>query len=233
MSTTEETTAGAGAAAERPESRVYEVSYLLVPSLDEAGRSSAVDALRAHVEGKGGTIISEVYPELIELSYPMDHITAGKRTSVRSAFFGWMFVELDPGEAPTVKSAVEGEGSVIRSLLVQTSRTQAETPTHYSFGRFAPTAETVEVTAPMPPADEPKEEVVEEEVDKAIDELVGGGDDEGVRETAPAAVTPAGEAPDTAAHTDTGAETTTDASPAPEAASEEPAGADAPKEDTK
>lgn len=193
---TEETTAVAGAASESSETRVYEVSYLLVPSLDEAGRSSAVDAIRAHVEGKGGTIINEVYPELIELSYPMDHVAGGKRTHVATAYFGWLFFEAEPAQVPELQQAVAGDPNVVRALTLTTTRTQAETPTHYTFGRF--TAGSVEETteAPVRKEEEEKGEIVEEEVDKAIDELVGEGDDEKATDPASAADTPKEDAPE-------------------------------------
>src|SRR5258708_36612471 len=69
---------------------VYEIGYLLVPSLpaeripEEAGR------MRELVEKYGGTLIAEEDPKLRELSYPMQRMISHKRETFASAYFGWV-----------------------------------------------------------------------------------------------------------------------------------------------
>jgi ribosomal protein S6 len=155
------------------EKRVYEIGYHLVPTLDERARGDAVDALRKAVEDRGGLILNEVYPELIDLSYEMTHDMLGKRHRFETAYFGWMFVELSGGEIPEIERYLQASEQILRALAVQTTREHALASTSYSFNKEGSfTLHTEEEEEVEDREEEDKGELSEEEVDKAIDDLV-------------------------------------------------------------
>lgn len=178
----EETIAASSAAADERERRIYEFSYLLAPTLDESGRSSALDALRGYVEGEQGTIINETYPELLDLAYAMDYQVAGKRTEVETAYFGWMFLELLPEDMEALKEKIDHDQNIVRYLLLTSTRELATAPSTINFKRGVASPQKWEVEEKEEETkeeseEEPKEEMSEEEVDQAIDDLVSEEED--------------------------------------------------------
>lgn len=102
--------------------RVYEVSYLLVPSLDDDAALARANAVKAFFTEKGIEIISEEAPRLIDLAYVMERVINHKRAKFTQAYFGWVKFEATPGDVDAVKTFVEAEEAVIRSLIVKTIR---------------------------------------------------------------------------------------------------------------
>lgn len=169
-----EATAGSSVSAEERERRIYELSYLLAPSLDESGRSAAVESIRAAVEGEQGTIINEVFPDFLELAYPMDHFVEGKRQRVTSAYFGWLFFEVLPERLEAIREALSREAAVVRFLLVAATQEQAHAATMVNFRRGTVTASEVREDEKAEEKSAPEAAPLsEEEVDRAIEDLVG------------------------------------------------------------
>jgi ribosomal protein S6 len=158
---------------------LYELAYHLVPALNEEGRAVQVDALRKLIEGDGGTIVHETYPEHFELAYTMQRHIAGSIVRFDTSYLGWMNFEADAQFIPGIQDACDRNESIIRVLLVKTEREliarevrpvaikgsdAAAIPTKTSEPKTLGKAEGED--------DVPKEEMSEEEVDKAIEELV-------------------------------------------------------------
>jgi ribosomal protein S6 len=177
----ETTTPSAPEAAESviaDEKRVYEIGYHLIPALDENARGDAVDALRKAVEERNGLILNEVYPELIDLAYEMPHDLLGKRHRYTTAYFGWMFCEIEPAQLEEVQEYLKGNEHILRSLVIVTDRAHALSSTSYSFKKEGSMMlhsedEDEEGAEEEDTTPEPKGELSVEEVDKAIDDLVG------------------------------------------------------------
>ncbi len=162
------------------EKRIYEIGYHLIPSLDENARGDAVDALRKAVEDHGGLILNETYPELIDLAYEMTHAMLGKRYRYTTAYFGWMFCEMDPAKLAEVEAFLKAHDSILRSIVVVTDRAHALASTSYSFKKEGSMMlhtedeeESEESEGESEQTTEEQGEISEEEVDKAIGELIG------------------------------------------------------------
>lgn len=160
------------------EKRIYEIGYHLIPALDENARGDAVDALRKAVEDHDGLILSETYPELIDLSYEMSHDMLGKRHRYTTAYFGWMFCQLEPAHLAEIQEYLKGNEHILRSIVVITDKEHALAATSYSFkkdGSMMLHSDEDEEAGEEEETgeEEPKGELSEEEVDKAIDDLVG------------------------------------------------------------
>lgn len=103
--------------------RVYEVGYLLLPSVPEERVQSEVLKIKDLIKEAQGTLISEEDPKYRTLAYEMV-----KRTSATGimryteAYFGWMKFEADASHLPLMKDKLDHSDTVLRYLLVKTVR---------------------------------------------------------------------------------------------------------------
>lgn len=102
------------------EKKLYELSFLLAPSLGETDVAEEFSEISSLVEKRGGAIRSSSTPLMRELSYPMAKVSVGHRDEHGSAYFGWMFFEGDPSEVSSIVTEVNMRPKVIRSLLIET-----------------------------------------------------------------------------------------------------------------
>ncbi len=104
------------------EPRVYEVSYLLVPSLREEDLDSQVTAVNQLIEQLGGSHIAGDQPQLIDLAYDMVKVIDNKNYKFSQGYFGWTKFELAPSALAELKAAIEKNPNIIRFLLIATVR---------------------------------------------------------------------------------------------------------------
>ena len=160
---------------------VYEIAFHVVPVLDEETRTSVVEGIRKSVESRGGTILGEHHPQLLDLSYPMDRQIQGKRSIFHSAYFGWLFAELPKALIEEVQEELAHAETIIRFLVTRTEKAVALEGAEYTFARKGSAYEvSADEVIEVEPQTQEKEEVSEEELDEAIDSLVG--DDEEPKE---------------------------------------------------
>ncbi len=101
--------------------RVYELGYLLVPTIPETEAENAVGKLKELIEKLEGKIVSEGAPEFIDLAYTMEKTIASKKAKYSQAYFGWTKLEAAPEAIESMKKALDLNAEVIRYLLVKTS----------------------------------------------------------------------------------------------------------------
>ena len=102
--------------------KIYELSYLLVPSIAEELVGSQVESINTAVREKVAIFISEEAPRLIDLAYPMVHTVGNKKLKFDSAYFGWVKFELEPGSVEELKHVFARDEQIVRTLLVKTVR---------------------------------------------------------------------------------------------------------------
>jgi predicted flap endonuclease-1-like 5' DNA nuclease len=119
---TEKNTTGSSQGAFAPEPRVYELGYLLMPSVDEGDLSKERDALVALITKYQGIVIDEGQPVLIDLAYAMDKMINNKKHTFTQGYFGWIKFDVAPTETEAFAQEVEAFGNLIRSLLIKTVR---------------------------------------------------------------------------------------------------------------
>lgn len=110
------------------ESRIYELGYLMMPTLAEGEISQETATLKALVEENGGVIIAEQTTQQITLAYSMQQVVNGKREMFETAHFGGMKFEIEPSAIMSLKKALDGDRNLLRYIIFKTVRenTRAE-----------------------------------------------------------------------------------------------------------
>ena len=140
------------------EMTIYEVGYLIVPTVPEDDIGSKVALLRDAIE-KSGMILSENAPEMRVLAYEMTKELGGKKRRFHKAYFGAIVFQAPARDISRIKKDIEGKDEVLRSLFIKRTRESLAAAT-------APAARQKSVPT------EKKKEVNNEEIDNAIEELV-------------------------------------------------------------
>jgi ribosomal protein S6 len=150
--------------------RVYEVGYLLLPSIPEEHIPEAVTAIKAVIKGAHGVSLSEEDPRLRPLAYEMTKHIGTENVRFNTAYFGSMKFEVVGNELPTIKAGLEALDSMLRFLIIKIGREQV----HIS--RPVSTNEDVETVGDLPvqagEAQFVPEVSSQDELDKSIDALV-------------------------------------------------------------
>lgn len=151
------------------DARVYEVGYLLVPTISEEVLPAEYGNIKELVASFGGQMISDEMPKLITLAYPMIKVVANVRSKFDTAYFGWVKFEMDPGQVLLLKKKLDIDPKIIRFLIIKTVKENTIAAKRFvqrdSFRKKA-VAQTGEGEAA------PVEEINKEEIDKEIDAMV-------------------------------------------------------------
>ncbi|MEI6843255.1 MAG: 30S ribosomal protein S6 [bacterium] len=147
---------------------VYEVSYLLLPSLAEEQVPAKMASIRDAVEKVGGEVISFENPILIDLAYPMTKVVLTVRTKCQKAYFGWMKFEMSKEGIEAVKKALDANDDVLRYLIIKTVRENTLVSGKMMLKKEEQVKKLDETADEIPP----EELSTPEEIDKSIDDLV-------------------------------------------------------------
>ncbi len=150
-------------------SRVYELGYLLVPTITEETLGAEVNKLKSMIDAVGGIHIADEFPKNIPLAYDMQKVINNKNETFSQAHFGWMKFEVSPEAVIKLKSELDRVTEIIRFLLIKTVREN----TLASRRTFSPRGEYAKRKSPQTAAEssEAPVEINKEEVDKKIDEM--------------------------------------------------------------
>jgi len=105
-----------------PEPRVYEVGYLLAPTVNEGDLANERDTLVALITKFKGIVISEEQPQLIDLAYDMTKMINNKKHTYSQAYFGWIKFDVTPDVIEALTDEVEAIESLVRSIMIKTER---------------------------------------------------------------------------------------------------------------
>jgi len=140
-------------------SKVYEAGFLLSPHLSEEKLSGVVSSFKDAVTREGGAMISDDFPKLRELAYPIQKTIGHTKETFGSAYFGWIKFETNSDNIPAVEKVFKNDNDVIRFLLISTVRENTlSASAHRTGGRTAARAE--------------KSAMSEEEIEKTVEALV-------------------------------------------------------------
>lgn len=157
---------------EEAEGGVYEISYIIVPSVGDNGLASEVGKIKAIIEKNSKAIISESFPEMKELSYEMVKHVLGKNQKFDTGYFGWVKFESSGDDIGNIKKATEEIHSILRFLIVKTVRENTIVGLRSRITR-RPAVEAEPVIISSPHAPETHSEMSDEEIDKEIDKTLG------------------------------------------------------------
>ena len=71
------------------DARVYELGYLLMPTIKEEDVPVSYGNLKELVSSFKGEIIADEMPKMTNLAYSMQKITSNVRNKFKTAYFGW------------------------------------------------------------------------------------------------------------------------------------------------
>jgi ribosomal protein S6 len=100
--------------------RIYEVGYLLVPTVKEEDVPALYGNIKELVASLGGEVISDEMPRMISLAYPMQKTVSNIRSKFTSAYFGWVKFEIDSDKVSGIKKKLDMDPNVLRFLTIKT-----------------------------------------------------------------------------------------------------------------
>ncbi len=146
-------------------SQVYELGYLLVPTLSEGEVPSYFTSLKDMIASFAGEFISEEMPRMMPLAYEMTKVISNVNNRFNDAYFGWIKFEMTTENVINLKAKLDLETNIIRFLITKTVRentiAQKKFNTKESLRKRTKKEDNEEV-AP----------INEEEVDKEIEKMV-------------------------------------------------------------
>ena len=152
---------------ENVNSRVYELGYLLVPTIAEEDVSVVFGNLKELISSLGGVFISDEMPKLMPLAYRMVKVVANVRNKFNTAYFGWIKFTMDGDKVTELKKKLDLDLNVIRFLILKTVKENTIASKRFVRGdvyRKARTEKTENDSLATP--------INKEEIDKEIDALI-------------------------------------------------------------
>ncbi|HEY4493907.1 MAG TPA: 30S ribosomal protein S6 [Candidatus Paceibacterota bacterium] len=154
---------------EEGDARVYELGYLLVPTIAPEDLSIHYGDLKEAVSSFGGEAIADEMPKMIPLAYPMTKVISNVRNKFTNAYFGWMKFFMDPEDVIELKKKLDLDPNLIRFLMIKTVKENTIASKRF-IGREMPHRRI----APMYKPEEKGEAapINKEEIDKEIDAMI-------------------------------------------------------------
>lgn len=107
---------------------MYELGYLLLPSLTDDALNDAVTAIKGILKKSGAQELDSENPVKIDLAYTMSKTVGARKYVLDDAFIGWVKFEAQSDAVQEINDAVKKMDEVIRFLVVKTTR-----ETHFTF----------------------------------------------------------------------------------------------------
>jgi ribosomal protein S6 len=162
------------------ETRVYEVGYLIMPSVVQDKVAEKVSAIRDVISSANGAVLAEGDPKYIDLAYDMTVTIANKKTTYSNGYFGWIKCEMDPEATKKVHASLEANTDLIRFILIKTHKEDTLAPISEALAKEAEDRfkkEREKNEAHKPDRDEKEtdstvEPASKEEIDETIEKLI-------------------------------------------------------------
>lgn len=151
---------------EEKENRIYEVGYLLLPTLAAEDVPREVTAIKDLLEKAGAAVISEEFPKFRALAYGMRKQIGGAIQSFTSAYFGWVKFETEAEKAKEIEAELKRNPNLLRFLLIKTVREETRSVPRAPRPDARPKREAPAVGVPV------STPVSEAELDKSIEKLI-------------------------------------------------------------
>lgn len=147
--------------------RVYELSFLLVPKIEEGDLGVAYTNLKDMVASFGGEMIASEMPKMTPLAYSMLKVVSNVRNKYNSAYFGWVKFFIDAEKVLELKKKLDFEPNVIRFLILKTVKENT-----IATKRFVGRDSAYRKNTPKKTDEEKVVSINKEEVDREIDAMV-------------------------------------------------------------
>ncbi|MSU44569.1 hypothetical protein EXS45_00040 [Candidatus Nomurabacteria bacterium] len=147
-------------------SKIYELGYLLVPTIKNEDVAINYGNLKELVTSFNGEIITDEMPKMTNLAYPMQKVVSNVRSKFNTAYFGWIKFVMGTEQILELKKHLDLDSSFIRFLILKTLRENTIAVKRFTRGETyrRPKAKSMENETVVP--------INEEEIDKEIDALI-------------------------------------------------------------
>lgn len=105
---------------ESTNSKVYEVGYLLVPTISSEEVPAVYGNIKELITSLGGDIISDEMPQMTVLAYPMLKVVTNIRNKFNTAYFGWVKFEMGSQKVLELKKKLDLDVNIVRFLTLKT-----------------------------------------------------------------------------------------------------------------
>lgn len=146
--------------------QVYEVGFHIAPFVGDENVAHEVGGIKDALEAIKAETISEDFPRLRPLAYPIDKQIKGDKKICNEAYFGWIKFEAPTEAIESFKKVMEARENVIRFLIIKTVRENTLYGAKFLRDKEAKRERKDEEK------NEPKQEINEVELDKSIESLV-------------------------------------------------------------
>jgi len=109
------------------EANVYELGYLVLPSVPGENIPQVVSNIVSIIEKVGAKTLDSENPGLEPLAYSMSKTVGARKYIVDEAYIGWIKFEIQPDLVEEIKSKVEKMEEILRLLLIKAPRETAFT----------------------------------------------------------------------------------------------------------
>ena len=150
------------------DSRIYEVGYLLVPTIEEGGVPAVYGDLKELISNSDGEIIADEIPRMMELAYTIGRDVQNVRSKFNTAYFGWTKFAMEPEKVLELKKKLDLDSNFLRFLVIKTVKENTVAARRFvhrdTIRRKVPGVGVAENETPV--------EINKEEIDKEIDAMV-------------------------------------------------------------
>lgn len=148
------------------ELEVYELAYLVLPSIPEDKLPQVVSNLEKIIEKDGGRKIDAETPFKHDLAYEMSKTVGASRYVVKEAYIGWIKFEVEPKEIESIRKHIEKVLEVLRFLLVKTDK-----ETKFTFAKMKEAREKQAQPKEVSPEEIPEEAEIMEPAEGETEEI--------------------------------------------------------------
>lgn len=151
---------------EKSENGIYELGFMLVPSITEEKLPEVFGALKNIASEMGAVIFAEEFPKMTTLAYTMEKTINNKIERFKEGYFGWFKFELVGADIAKLDAKMRLREDVIRHLLISTVRESTIAAKRLGgVRRHNKSADSEKEVTDVP-------EMSKEEIDREIDALV-------------------------------------------------------------
>lgn len=102
--------------------QVYELGYLILPSISEDALSGTTLKIREFITKAKGSEIDSEEPQKIKLAYTMEKKVGAVRYVADDAYIGWIKFEASPENVLSVQNDMKNLGEILRFIIIKTER---------------------------------------------------------------------------------------------------------------
>lgn len=108
--------------------RIYEIGFLVSPSVNEADVEKETAAIAALIQKNGASVIDSEAPRLRRLAYPIYKVIGADKLAATAAYFGWTKFEGPAESAPAIEKGLSGMENLLRSIVITSVRERTYIP---------------------------------------------------------------------------------------------------------